>query len=309
LVSRAVACCGGRHYWLLAGLATFAAQARGLELRLPFTVPYTLLAGLTWQPAGSEGPASFSDGPCRRLSGKGSRLVAREQELHLVTAVATALGVSVLGTCVAPVAWEGTVDAVLEPYIDEHWQLHFRFGETRLLDPDGTRATLLNFIWDLSQGFINRRVETFGFDLGPPRELIGRLLSLTVDPEAQSELGSVLAGQRLEPPQVTGEGIRVLVRLELPATLVSRLRPPPGEQGAPSVERARLQLERLDAFIVAVVKRIAIDGEPVSAFNYDFAVDSALRELFGLPPEAPPPRTPTCGIWVSWRVDRSLTDG
>ncbi len=260
----------GRPLWVLL-LVLWTALPAGVqtdtELHLPLTVPYALLSEMTWQPPAGEGPAEYADGPCRRLRIAGSRLELRDGGLYLVSRAEAALGVSLLGNCIEPIDWRGSVDARLDPYLDDTWQLRFRLGDIELRDPRGEPESLLNLVGDLARPFISRRVETFAFDLRAPREQVAELLSEAVEPEDLSEVQAVLAGLRPGTPHVDAGGIRLEARLTLPAGLADRLLPlreadPANAAGGDLTRR----LERLDAFLVAVVKRL---GREVS--------DTALR--------------------------------
>lgn len=243
---------------LLLCSATAPSAFAGTELHLPLTIPYALLGNLTWQPNEGEGrPVEFDDGPCRRLRIDSSRLAPQEGELHLVNSVEVELGVSLLGRCIEPISWRGTVDVLLEPYIDTASQLRFRLGESVLRDAQGAPAPLSQLVWNLSRPFISRRVEAFGFDLSVPREQITDLLSSVVAPEGLAELQVVLAGLRLAPTGADMHGLLIDAQLTLSEGLANRLIPPwPGTGDADLDER---QLERLDAFMVNVVKLLDSD--------------------------------------------------
>jgi len=248
--------------WCLFGLlvlawpAAAASTAADTELKIPLTIPYALLGDLAWQPAEGEGPAEFVDGACRRLRIESSWLDPRDNELYLVSRGEARLGISLFGFCIRPINWSGSVEALLEPYIDEEWQLRFRLGRTELRDTQGKPVTLLNLIGRLIRPFISRRTELFGFDLGAPKEQITELLSNVVDPEHLAELQSVLTSLHLGRPQVDGRGVIVEAQLTLPDGFSTRLSPPgqADEAGLARSSLTQLQLERLDAFMVAVVK-------------------------------------------------------
>ena len=248
--------------WCLLGLLVLLWPAATLctpadtELKFPLTIPYALLGDLAWQPREGEEPAEFADGRCRRLHIDGSWLNLRNDELYLVSRGQALLGISLFGFCIKPIKWQGSVDVLLEPYIDAEWKLRFRLGKTELRDAQGEPATLLNFIGRLIRPFINRRAELFGLDLGAPREQINELLSTMVEPGGLVELQSVLASLRPGKPQVNEQGVLVEAQLTLPEGFVDRLLPPgqADEAGLAGNELTQLQLERLDAFLVAVVK-------------------------------------------------------
>lgn len=226
------------------------------EVQIPLAIPYALLGDHAWQPREGEGPAEFADGPCRRLRIDSSWLDLRDDKLYLVSRVEALLGVSLFGSCIEPINWRGSVDVLLEPYIDAEWQLRFRLGRTRLRDTQGDPATLLNLIGGLIRPFISRRAELFGFDLGAPREQITELLSKMIEPGGLAELQSVLASLRLGKPRVARRGVLVEAQLTLPEGFAGRLLPPgqTDEAGLAGTELTQLQLERIDAFMVAVVK-------------------------------------------------------
>ena len=248
--------------WRLLGLlvlmwpATAPCTPADTELQFPLTIPSALLGEFTWQPPAGEGPSEFVNGPCRRLRIESSWLDLRDDELHLVSRVEALLGVSLLGSCIEPINWRGSVDVLLEPYIDAEWQLRFRLGGTELRDTQGNPATLLNLISSLTRPFVSRRAELISFDLGAPKEQITGLLSKMVEPEGLAELQSVLASLRLGKPRVDRRGVSVEAQLTLPAGFAGRLLPPgqADEAGLAGTELTQLQLERLDAFMVAVVK-------------------------------------------------------
>ena len=239
--------------------AAWAAPA--IELQLPLTIPYGLLDGLTWQPTSGAGAVEFQDGPCRRLRIETSRLEPRAGELHLISRVAAALGVELLGRCIEPIGWRGTVDARLQPVIDSAGILHFHLGDTELRDPEGDPAPLASFVWDLSQRFIDRHLQSFGFDLQPPREQVSALLSAVVAPQALAELQVALAGLQFGATRAEAVGLRIVARVTLPGDAELRwFPPPPPESGKPSHEElTRIGLERVDAFLLEVVKRLADD--------------------------------------------------
>ena len=248
--------------WSLLGVlvllwpAAVAGTLADTELKFSLTIPYALLGDLAWQPRADEGPAEFVDGSCRRLRIESSRLELRDDKLYLVSRGEARLGVSLFGFCIKPINWHGDVDVLLEPYIDAEWQLRFRLGSTELRDAQGKPATLLNLIGGLIRPFINRRAELFGFDLGAPREQIAELLSKVVEPADQAELQSVLASLRLGRPRVDRRGVLVEAQLTLPEGFADGLLAPgqADAAGLAGTELTQLQLERLDAFIVAVVK-------------------------------------------------------
>ena len=236
--------------------ATAPSALADTELHLSLTIPYVLLGGLTWQQNGREGqPVEFDDGPCRRLRVGDSRLAPHDGELHLINSVEVELGVSLLGRCIEPISWRGTVDVLLEPYIDTASQLRFRLGESTLRDADGAPAPLSQFVWNLSQPFISGRVEAFGFDLSVPREQVTDLLSSVVEPDGLAELQAVLAGLRLGPAHADTHGLLVGAQLTLPEGLANRLIPPWPGGGDAGLDQQ--QLERLDAFMVNAVKLLA----------------------------------------------------
>ncbi|MDD3450360.1 MAG: hypothetical protein PHF72_15200, partial [Gammaproteobacteria bacterium] len=230
-----------RFLWLL--LLLLSATAEAAPLRVPLTIPYVLL-----ESAFGAWSGGADDAGCRRLRTGAPQLEARGGELHFVATVEAALGAEVLGKCVQPLAWLGMADVVLEPYVDEAWQLRFRLGATELSDADGTRAPVLSAIWELVRHLLVPRLESFSFDLDAPRAEIRALVR-----SAAPALEAVLASLRLGEPVAGERGVAVPLLLELPADLPAPPPPVATEEEDAAVLAARREAgERIDAFLVFV---------------------------------------------------------
>lgn len=269
-----------RFLWLL--LLLLSATAEAAPLRVPLTIPYALL-----ESAFGAWSGGADDAGCRRLQTGAPQLEARGGELHFVATVEAALGAEVLGKCVQPLAWLGMADVVLEPYVDEDWQLRFRLGATELSDADGTRAPVLSAIWELVRHLLVPRLESFSFDLDAPRAEIRALVR-----SAAPVLETVLAGLRLGEPVAGERGVVVPLLLELPADLPAPPVPPPvaTEAEDAAVLAARRQAgERIDAFLVFVVKQAGLDLEDpeLRAALFSLLLQSRYRLLAILDGSAP----------------------
>jgi hypothetical protein len=257
LIRFLVACC------LL--VPTYDAAAARLELPLRVSLD-------TLREALGAHLAAYRDGPCRYLRLKPPALRSEEGRLRLAVPGTGALGVPLSGKCQTAAAWQGTMHFTLEPHIDSSGRLRVRIVDSRLDDARGGAAPV---IWDLGKRHLHPQLERFSFDLGTSREALAALLRGATPPVHAPAMELALQQLQVLPPQVDTTHVVVPIALEIPdAWLVAA--PPAAASGAPlseaEIEALEKALEPWDAFLVYVLRQVALDGE-----------DSALRQrLFTL---------------------------
>jgi hypothetical protein len=216
--------------------------------------------------------SSYRDGPCRYLRLKPAQLQAEQGRLRLAIPGRGALGVPLSGKCQSAAAWQGTMYFTLEPHIDSGGRLRVRIVDSRLGDARGGAAPV---IWDLGKRHLHPQLERFSYDLGASREALAALLRDAAPPVHAPAMAQAVQQLQVLQPQVDTTHVVVPIALEVPDLWLAAA-PPAAVSGAPlseaEVEALEKALEPWDAFLVYVLRHVALDGE-----------DSALRQrLFTL---------------------------
>jgi hypothetical protein len=181
---------------------------------------------------------SYRDGPCRYLKLGEPKLESVDGRLRLSAPGQGVFGVPSGSQCQAGV-WRGTVHATLVPQLDAAGQLRLRVVESRLAGGGG--AALL---WELGKPHIHRSLERFSYGVDP------------------ALLQSFAAAQfEFLPPRVAPGHIDLPVAFEVPdawLTAAPASSAPLTEAEMDALEKA---LEPWDAFLVHVVRHVALAGE------------------------------------------------
>jgi hypothetical protein len=244
----------------LAGLAwvlVVAGPAAGDEVTFPLVVDRALLenAFRAELGAGPRGAVALWEeaGGCRSVTVRELHVEPRPPRVALVVRASARLGVRLLGFCLAPVAWDGHLEALTEPRIGGDWQLRFPIVDSQLLDRERQRTVVASGIWDLVKGRVEERIGAFTFDLAPPLDETKAVLRLSVAPGRSAVLLAALETLRPGGVEVTEEGVRVPVALDVPPASPPAPAPEPA-LAPPELERWQAALERWDGFLVFVIK-------------------------------------------------------
>jgi hypothetical protein len=250
---------------VLCCLALFApARATAAEISVPLRVPLALLREPLLEASGQSEQAPrelYRKGACRYFQAGRPAFEQRADGLHFIAHVAGRWALEIAGRCIGLPAWSGTTDLELLPVVGGDAHLRLRIIRSTLRDDAGHGAPVLSFIVNLSKRFINTRIETFSYDLTPPREEAMALLRDCVPPAMlpafeQSLRSLHLGAARLEPDVV-------VVPLTLTIPDAWRQRPPARAAATPLDEAAISALEQtldpVDAFLVFVIKRAGVE--------------------------------------------------
>ena len=240
-------------------LLAVAGGAQAARIEIPIRVSMdTLRAALAAQLAGS----SYREGPCRylKLEAPEVRLHSYKGRLKLEVPGTGALGVPLAGQCQTAAAWKGSMHFTLAPQVDGAGGLRMRIVDSRLVDAGGGTVPL---IWDLGKRRLHPRLERYVYevDLAPLRG-------------AAPAMDQVLRQLTIGQPRVEAAHVEVPLALEVPDAWLA---PPLAAASTAPLTEAELEaleqaLEPWDAFLVYVLRQVALDGE-----------DSALRKrLFTL---------------------------
>jgi hypothetical protein len=217
----------------------------------------------------------YREGRCRYLKLEAPKLDALEGQLRFIGPGSGALGVELFGQCQNAAVWQGTMQFLLAPQLDNAGRLRVRIVDSKLTDAGGANAPALGFIWDLSKRHLHPRLEKFSYDIGASRAALLDILRSVAPPEHTAQLELALARLQVLEPRVEATGIVVPIAVEVPDAWLTAA-PPAAAATAPLTE-AELDaldeaLQPWDAFLVYSVKQVALDS-----------ADSALRKrLFTL---------------------------
>jgi hypothetical protein len=228
-------------------LVAWAHDARPARVEIPLRVSLDTLR----EALGAQLAAGYREGPCRWLKLERPKLEAADGRLRLVVPGTGALGVEFAGNCQSAASWKGTMHFTLAPRIDAAGRLRVRIVNSRLVDDRGGAAPL---IWDLGKRHVHPRLERFRFDLGTSREALDALLRSATPPVQLQVLQ----------PSVEASHVSVPIALELPDAWLAAPAPA-AATGAPlseaEIEALERALEPWDAFLVYVIRQVALEGE------------------------------------------------
>src|SRR5262245_3468819 len=190
---------------LLAVSLLLAPTAWAGRLQIPLHVPLPVVQRslATQLPAAPD--AIYREGPCRHLTLDAPALTAAGGEVRLSAPGSAAMGVELFGRCQSAADWQGTLQARLEPRIDEAGRLRLRIVDSRLVDSRGRKGVPL--VWRLARSQVPPRLEAVSYDLGVPREALVSVLH-----DVAPGLGSV----QLLQPRIEANQIVVPLAIEFP---------------------------------------------------------------------------------------------
>jgi hypothetical protein len=226
------------------------------RIELPLRVSLeTLREALATQLSGTR------EGPCRWLNLETPKLASVDGRLRLEVPGTGALGVELGGKCQTAAAWQGTMHFTLAPQVDGAGRLRVRILSSRLVDAKGGAAPLF---WDLGKRHLHPRLERFFFDLGASREALTALLRSAAPPLYLPAMEQALQQLQILQPRVEAASVGVPIAFEVPDAWLAP--PPPASASRAPLTEAEVEalekaLEPLDAFLVYVVRNVAIDGE------------------------------------------------
>jgi Transglycosylase SLT domain len=301
---------------MLLWLVLCAPGALAARLEIPLRVPLesirqALDAELAASPARPD--VVYRDGPCRYLTYQAPRLEAAEGRLRLIGPGSAALGAELLGKCQSA-AWEGSIEFVLAPRIDNAGRLRMRIVDSRLSD-GANRRGLLGFAWDLSKRYIHPRLERFSYDIGASRSALLSVVRHAAPPEQVAAMDAALNALQVLEPRVEATQVVVPIAMDLPDAWLAA--PAPLASSAAPLTEAEIEalekaMEPWDAFLVYSVRQLALDS-PDSALHkrlFTLLLESRYQLLAILSGDAPagadPVRTLFLDTWEELR--RILAD-
>ncbi|HEU4923108.1 MAG TPA: lytic transglycosylase domain-containing protein [Burkholderiales bacterium] len=249
----------------------------------------------------------YRDGRCRYLDLQAPKLEFAQGRLRLVAPGTGLLAVEIAGKCQGT-AWKGTIHLGLVPYIEDGARLRVRVVDSRLVDASGGLGSLL---WDAAKQHIHARLERFAYDLGASRDALAELLRSAAPPSHAAAMQEALRQVAMLSPRPEPGQVVVPIALEVPDAWLAMA--PAAASPAPlteaELEALEQALEPWDAFLVYVVRQMALDGEDevVRKRLFTLLLDSRYQLAAILAGESAPPGNPVRELFLeAWNELRAI---
>jgi Transglycosylase SLT domain len=237
-----------------------ARNAAATEVRFALGVDYPLLQGalrrhLHEQAGGALELWRTADG-CGSVVMRDVTIQPREGRLRISGRTSAEAGASLFGLCWGSVTWEGYAEILGRPEVGADWRLRLIDLDTQLYDLNRQSGGIAGAVWTLLRGFAEAQIGRFTLDLSPQAAEIRSLLGLFAGTARSSPLLAALPTLRPVGVTAENEAVRVIVALDIPATL-SAPRGPEAALTPTQVKAWEAALDRWDGFLGFVVKDLA----------------------------------------------------
>lgn len=218
-------------WYALIMVALVHAQASWAQsLSLPLTLDLPMLRALIVQQAypltGEKASLVNQAQGCDQIVVFAPQVATDRGLLRLQTRVMIQWGSDVMGTCVTPLRWEGSLVLWQRPRISPQWRLSFETADSVVLDQQNKRTTVTDLIWSLLKDHVHAYLNRITIDLAPPVNDMKASLLPMFGPADQQKGLRFLASMRPDMPVVYPDGVRVNILAEIEAT-ARQAEPPP----------------------------------------------------------------------------------
>ena len=258
-----------------------AAGVRAESLRLPLTVDLELLRTLIVQqayPIPGEKASILNMGQgCNQIALLSPRVSVDQGYLRYQTGVAIKWGTPVMGACVTPFTWEGSVVLWQRPRINGQWQLSFETVNSVVLDTTGRQIKAVDLLWNLIKDHVHGYLGRIAINLAPPVADMKASLLPMFGPGQQAMAQRFLASMRPEQPVVRAEGVQlhILAEIDLPPRTEA---PPPAPASQQDYARVIELWHSWDAFLIFQLKQFT--EYPLSEEDRQVLLDTMLTARY-----------------------------
>ncbi len=319
-------------------LAASAAPARQVEVPLQFDhefIRQALLTEVYTSPGGSAVVWDNGTG-CGYLKLREPSVNSSGNRVRVVTRGEARVGTPIGDRCLAPLQWEGFIEALEEPRLsNDQPVLQFRVVESNIYDTGWKKGFFTGKLWDLVKTYVQPRFEAVRIDLNVPLQDLRGVLPLLVGRGDSARIAQILDSIRLTGASVTDTGVTVALTFAVnpltpqasvpttssqatpslaspppaaePQAVLPQATPPtsPPPSPEPTLSAEELQRweeawQRWDAFLTFVVKQA---GHDASAKELQQALTDVLIEarydiLQALAPTTPGAPDPTRALFL-----------
>lgn len=244
---------------LLAVLISAPSFLRAETLEMPLTLDMGLLRSLIVKqgyPLAGERALVLQQGQgCRQIMLSAPQVREDQGSVRFQTGVHLRWGTDVLGSCLAPLQWEGSVVLWQQPRVDNQWRLSFATINSTVLDRNGQPIQVAALLWNLIKGPVHSYLDSFFIDLAPPVNNMKNSLLPMFASDQRERTERFLASMRPTAPLLTPEGIRVNIQAEIDLGQEKDPLAPVPVPGREHLARVLELGEAWDAFLILQLKQ------------------------------------------------------
>lgn len=263
----------------LLGVVLAASPLRAETVRIPLTIDYDVLARVVALQLGArpegEAPDELSE-DCTSLRVRD--VVARpvHGRVEIRAAGRGRVALPLFRWCFLPIGLEGELRIRGTPVLDGDWRLRLRDVEVVVVNREGESTFVTRRVTDAAAPRVREAVDGMAIDLGPPVDEARALIHDVLDEEDRAAALAVVDSVRPDGVEAAADGVRVTVLMDVPPPR-PELVGPPAPLTPEEAARWREALERWDAFVVFVVKRLGLEGADVETRRALFEIFLAAR--------------------------------
>ena len=223
--------------WFLSVFALFLVPAaRAESIKLPLTLDMQMLRSLivrqAYPLAGEKASLVNQQQGCNQITLFAPQVSTDRGYLRFQSKVLINWGSAVMGSCVTPLHWEGSIVLWQRPRVNAQWQLSFETVNSIVLDKQNKQTTVVDLVWSLLKDHVHGYLNRIAIDLAPPVNDMKACLLPMFGPEHQQKGQRFLASMRPEPPMVHPDGVQVNILAEIETTgQKAEPAPLPSQQG------------------------------------------------------------------------------
>ena len=286
-------------------LVASALPAAGRQVDVPLTFDHefirqALLAQLYTSASGKA--VLWDDGTgCGFLKLREPTVDAAGTRVRVLTRGEARVGTRVGDQCLAPLQWDGFVEALEEPQIGaDPTILQFRVVESNVYDAERKKRFLTGKLWDLVKEHVHPRLEAVRIDLNQPLNDLRGVLPLIVAPGDTERITRMLDSLHMTQATAGEKGVTVNLSFEVTAATPATAPTPEPTLTAEELRRWEESWQRWDAFVTFVVRQFGHDLAPKELRQalVDVLIEARLDILDALAPSAPGAPDPTRALFL-----------
>ena len=237
----------------------FASSAGARQIRLPLRFDFgqvrQALLEQVFQEPGEQCTLVDDGSGCQLLKLFAPQVDAVRGRLRLVSRGSAHLGVRVKDQCAAPLEWNGFLEVFSEPQIDPQKKLLlFKIIDFHIYDEQRQHEFLTGRLWDEVKTQALPRLAACSIDLSQP---INRLSGIFPQflPGREEERNRLMATLIMSNPRVYKNSLGITLSFQVEPRAKKPVKPSVITEKAQELKKRRL--ERWDAFLTFVIKRMA----------------------------------------------------